>query len=1189
MSLVLSETSHRYCTIATIPPFHFIKNFKAATMPQPQFVHLRMHTEFSITDGIIRVGDAVAKARDDAQGALAMTDLMNTFGLIKFYKKARDKGIKPILGADVQIINPDDEKSPHRMLLLIQNKAGYLRLCDLITRAYVVNNQSHHAQITANWLLNEDNTGLIALSGAQDGEIGQLLLKDKLPQAELRLAQWKGAFNNRFYLEVQRIETTASEQHTLLAAQLASKTQTPLVATHAIQFLNPEDHRAHEARVCVAQGDILVNPRRQSAFSECQYLMSQAQMSERFADLPSALSNTLAIAQQCNLDLVLGQPLLPDFPTPNGESLDEYLRIVSHQGLDARLRKLYPDEAVRLEQTPRYIERLDIELDTIIEMGFPGYFLIVADFIQWAKDNDVPVGPGRGSGAGSLVAYALLITDLDPLEYALLFERFLNPERVSMPDFDIDFCQDGRDKVIDYVKQRYGVASVSQIATFGTFGAKAVVRDVGRILDMPYTYCDGLSKLIPHDPTDPWTLARTLKDEPAFKERFENEEEAQEIIRLSEPLEGLTRNIGMHAGGVLIAPGKITDFCPMYCAQGTSSVVSQYDKKDVEDIGLVKFDFLGLRNLTVLKRAVMYLKQQHPEQADFQLDQLKLDDPEVFKIFTTGNTTAVFQSEARGAKELEKKLKPDCFEDIIALMALNRPGPLGSGMVDDFIQRKNQQKIKGKGEDAWYFHAKLKPVLESTFGVMVYQEQVMLVAQLLGGYSLGGADLLRRAMGKKDANEMAKQRAVFVKGAQELNGVSEELATTLFNLMEKFADYGFNKSHSAAYALIAYHTAWFKRYYPAEFMAATLSLDMDYTDKIQTLYQDCVEENGLTILPPDINSSNYFFEPVDAKTIRYGLGAVKGSGQSAIEAITEVRAQGAFTSFFDFVMRVDKAHVNRRTVESLIKSGAFDALHESRASLLASVDVALQAASHAAEHAHQDNLFDAAETMGEQWQAELEHVPTWTLREKLAQEKIALGFYLSGHLFDEFELEARALAPTKLSHLHPKTDLVMITGIITSVRTQITERGKRMFITLDDKSARLELMIFAEEAERYGRFLKEEQLVFMQVSVQPDRYSGGDNLRINCKRVMDLTHARVSKAHTLIIDLDLRTQPLNVAELKNCLKSNLDADGLSVAVRTQIQGAIAEIKLGMDWQVVPTDALIAQLKQMNAVRKVTWE
>ena len=540
-------------------------------MNAPAFVHLRMHSEFSVTDGIIRVGDAVSKSRADDQAALAMTDLMNTFGLIKFYKKARDKGIKPILGADVNIVNPDDERAPFRLLLLIQNTQGYNRLCDLITRAYVVNNQRNYAQIDAEWLLNEANDGLIALSGAHDGEIGQLLLKDKTAQAQSALQQWRAAFNNRFYLEVQRLDTPESEAQTLLAAQLAAQTHTPLVATHAIQFLNAEDHRAHEARVCVARGDILANPRRKNAFEPCQYLLTQAEMQARFADLPSALANSVAIAQQCNLSLELGINRLPDFPTPNGESLDEYLRIVSRRGLEARLRKLYPDADVRTEQAPRYHERLEIELNTIVQMGFPGYFLIVADFIQWAKDNDVPVGPGRGSGAGSLVAYALLITDLDPLAYDLLFERFLNPERVSMPDFDIDFCQDGRDRVINYVKQQYGVSSVSQIATFGTFGAKAVVRDVGRILDMPYSYCDGLSKLIPHEPTNPWTLARTLAEEPTFKERVEREDEAQAIVKLSEPLEGLTRNIGMHAGGVLIAPGKITDFCPMYCAQGTTT------------------------------------------------------------------------------------------------------------------------------------------------------------------------------------------------------------------------------------------------------------------------------------------------------------------------------------------------------------------------------------------------------------------------------------------------------------------------------------------------------------------------------------------------------------------------------------------------------------------------------------------
>lgn len=1165
-------------------------------MNQPTFIHLRMHSEFSVNDGIIDVGAAVKKARADNQAALALTDTMNTFGLIKFYKKARDQGVKPILGADVRVVNPAEEHAPFSLLLLIQNETGYRRLCDLITRAYVVNNRQNYAQINPEWLLDEDNSGLIALSGAHSGEIGSLLLKGKHADASATLQCWRAVFDGRFYLEVQRVDDdSVSTQQTLLAAQLASETQTPLVATHPIQFLNPDDHRAHEARVCIARGDILANPKRKQAFSPCQYLLGQTEMQERFADLPSALANSVAIAQQCSLELVLGQNQLPDFPTPNGESLDDYLRIVSHQGLDKRLHKLYPDADERAAQTPRYVARLDIELDTIIQMGFPGYFLIVADFIRWAKDNDVPVGPGRGSGAGSLVAYALLITDLDPLAYDLLFERFLNPERVSMPDFDVDFCQDGRDRVINYVKQQYGVDSVSQIATFGTFGAKAVVRDVGRILDMPYSYCDGLSKLIPFEPTNPWTLERTFNEEPTFRERVEKEDEAQAIYQLSRPLEGLTRNIGMHAGGVLIAPGKITDFCPMYCAQGTTDVVSQYDKKDVEDIGLVKFDFLGLRNLTVLKRAVGYLKRLHPEQADFELDQLTLDDPEVFKIFTAGNTTAVFQSEARGAKELEKKLKPDCFEDVIALMALNRPGPLGSGMVDDFIARKNQQKIKGHGEDAWYFHPKLKPVLESTFGVMVYQEQVMLVAQILAGYSLGGADLLRRAMGRKNADEMASQRIIFTNGAQEHNNVSKELATLLFDLMEKFADYGFNKSHSAAYALIAYHTAWFKRYYPAEFMAATLSLDMDYTDKVQTLYQDSVEENGLTILPPNINSCNYYFEPVDDKTIRYGLGAVKGSGQAAIDAITQERdANGAFASFFDFVMRVDKQHVNRRTVESLIKAGAFDTLHANRASLLASVDVALQAAAHAADNANQNSLFDDQETLGEQWQAELTNAPEWTMREKLAEEKTALGFYLSGHLFDEYEAEARKIAPTKLSQLHPSNEVQTIVGIITSVRWQVTDKGKRVFITLDDKTARIELLIFAEEAERYAAMLKEEQLVFLNVLVSPDRYAGGDALRINCKRVMDIIHARTANARSLMIALDLcenssRTAVFDLAAFKNLLRQYWDEEGLGVQIHVAVDGANAEIRLGMDWQVRPDDALLRQLHAIGNVRSVAWQ
>ncbi|MGL4768402.1 MAG: DNA polymerase III subunit alpha [Formosimonas sp.] len=1151
-------------------------------MTAPSFVHLRMHSEFSVSEGITRIDEALAAAHADGQAALALTDLNNTFGLIKFYKTAQGMGVKPVMGAEVLLSNVDDVNAPHRLLLLVKNRAGYLRLCELLSRAYMREERLLHGFIDVEWLDDAPaNTGLIALSGAHLGNVGQALLKGQTAQAQALAQRWCAAFNGAYYLEVQRLDTAESTQHTLLAAQLAATARIPLVATHSIQFLTENDHRAHEARVCIAQGEILSNPQRQAAFSPCQYLLSQSEMHERFADLPSALANSVAIAQSCNLLLDLGKPQLPDYPTPNGESLDEYMAIWSRQGLEERLLKLYPDAARREQERPRYMARLDIELATISQMGFPGYFLIVADFIIWAKENDVPVGPGRGSGAGSLVAYALKITDIDPLQYALLFERFLNPERVSMPDFDIDFCQDGRDRVIDYVKHKYGKESVSQIATFGTLGAKAVVRDVGRVLDMPYNYCDSLSKLIPHDPANPWSLEKTLAEEPTFKERYETEDEAQEIINLSRPLEGLTRNVGMHAGGVLIAPGKLTDFCPVYCAAGTTSVVSQYDKNDVEAIGLVKFDFLGLRNLTILKLAVKYLKQLHPEMRDFVLEDLPLDDPKVFEIFCTGNTTAVFQSESRSAKDLEKKLKPDSFEDIIALMALNRPGPLGSGMVDDFIARKKEQVKTGRGNDAWYFHPDLKATLEPTYGVMVYQEQVMLVAQILGGYSLGGADLLRRAMGKKDAAEMARQREVFAAGAVK-HGVSVALATELFNLMEKFADYGFNKSHSAAYALIAYQTAWFKAYYPAEFMAASMSSDMDDTDKVQIFYQDSVEDNGLTILPPDINASDYAFVPQNACTIRYGLGAVKGAGQAAIESIVAERnANGPFASFFDFCLRVDKQKVNRRTLEFLIKAGAFDRLHDNRASVFESIDSALEAALHTEANKHQNSLFDDEQAFDEQWQAQLQQTAPWTLREKLGFEKAALGFYVSGHLYDESAREVEQVVKTRLVNLAPARDVQMIAGVITASRTMFGKRGKMMFVTLDDKTARLEVSIFNDVFEQYGALLKEETLVVMQVKVSKDDYSGG--MRIVAEKVLDLARARAAQANNLLINVDVREHALDVPQLKRILQAQCDDDGLAVMIHTQTHGACVDVRLGLDWRVLPTDAMLDALYALPAV------
>jgi len=791
---------------------------EAVTTPSP-FVHLRVHSEFSVVDGIVRIPDLIKRVAKLGQPAVALTDLSNLFGLIKFYKGARGAGVKPIAGADVWLTNDEDPAKPFRVLLLVRNHQGYLNLCELLSRSFLTNQGKGRAEIRREWLQGQE--GLIVLSGGRGGDVGQALDAGNAVSALALARQWALMFPGSYYIELQRAGMDGDEAYTQAAMRLAAEAGLPVVATHPVQFLDEYEFQAHEARVCIAEGEILANPRRVRRFTKEQYLLSSEEMARRFADVPSALANTVEIAKRCNLSLVLGKPRLPNFPTPDGVTLDDYLVQLSEEGLEKRMEFLFPNVAERESKREQYYERLRWECKTIIQMGFPGYFLIVQDFINWGKNNGVPVGPGRGSGAGSLVAYALGITDLDPIRYDLLFERFLNPERVSMPDFDIDFCQDNRERVIDYVKEKYGRAAVSQIATFGTLGAKAVVRDAGRVLDMPYMFCDGLSKLIPFNPMDPWSLERTLKDEPAFKDRYEQEEEVRALVDLAKPLEGLTRNIGMHAGGVLIAPGKLTDFCPLYCQAGQeNSAVSQFDKDDVEAAGLVKFDFLGLRNLTILDWAVRYVRQFNEDKRDFDVMALSLDDPAAYKILCDANTTAVFQLESRGMKELLKKLRPNTFEDIIAMLALYRPGPLESGMVDDFVNRKHGRAAVD------YFHSDLEATLKSTYGVIVYQEQVMLISQIIGGYSLGGADLLRRAMGKKKPEEMAKHRELFEQGAKE-KGHDPDLAVKLFDLMEKFAGYGFNKSHSAAYALISYQTAWLKAYHPTEFLAATMSSDMD--------------------------------------------------------------------------------------------------------------------------------------------------------------------------------------------------------------------------------------------------------------------------------------------------------------------------------------------------------------------------
>jgi DNA polymerase-3 subunit alpha len=1142
--------------------------------PQP-FVHLRVHSEFSVVDGTLRIPELISRTVAHGQPAVALTDLSNVFALIKFYKGARGAGVKPIAGCDVWLSNDEDRDKPTRILLLVANRAGYLALCELLTRAWLTNAHRGRAEMRREWL--QGIEGLIVLSGARGGDVGQALMAGNLEMAQTLAKKWQEDFPSSFYIELQRTQAEADQAYVHAALALAAECGLPVVATHPVQFLDRSDFRAHEARVCISEGEILTNPRRPKWFTEDQYLRSSEEMAELFKDVPSALANTVAIAKRCNLVLELGQPQLPNFPTPEGVTLDDYLIQLSQEGLERRMVQLFPDPELREANRALYHDRLMLECKTIIQMGFPGYFLIVQDFINWGKNNGVPVGPGRGSGAGSLVAYSLGITDLDPIKYDLLFERFLNPERVSMPDFDIDFCQDNRERVIEYVKTKYGRAAVSQIATFGTLGAKAVVRDAGRVLDMPYMLCDGLSKLIPMNPADPWTLDRALKDEPTFKERYENEEEVRALIDLARPLEGLTRNVGMHAGGVLIAPGKLTDFCPLYCQPGNEEIaVSQFDKDDVEAAGLVKFDFLGLRNLTILDWAVRFVRANNPEKRDFDIMSLPLDDPATYQILCDANTTAVFQLESRGMKELLKKLKPNTFEDIIAVLALFRPGPLESGMVDDFVNRKHGRASVD------YFHPDLENTLKSTYGVIVYQEQVMLISQIFGGYSLGGADLLRRAMGKKKPEEMAEHRVLFEQGALK-KGYDPKVAVKLFDLMELFAGYGFNKSHSAAYALISYQTAWLKAHHPAEFLAATLSSDMDDTGKMQIFWRDCLL-NGIKVLPPDVNASGYRFEPVadeysakgkPPRTIRYGMGAVKGTGQGAVEEIVRARQSGPFTSLFDFCRRIDRHSVNRRSIEALIRAGAFDSIEPNRAALIASLPTAVEAAEQAERSANQVSLFgdDSDEVVA----VELAKVPAWDLRTRLSEEKLALGFFFSGHLFDAWRDEVRQFVSKPLSRVEPSRDLQWIAGVISATRTMMGRRGKMLFVTLDDGTAQQEVAVYAEMIDQHRNRLREDQLLIVQAKITNDEYSGG--LRVAAESIFDLQLAREARARSLRIRLNGNADAVVLKRMLNPYRAAPENGfpGTPVELVYESKQAACTVRLGESWRVRLPDDLVTQL------------
>ncbi len=1144
------------------------------------FVHLRLHSEFSIVDSTCRIDDVVQAAADDQQPALAITDLSNLFGAIKFYKEARGKGVQPILGAEIFLEGLGvDPHALSRVMVLVQSSQGYLNLSELLARAWTQNMVKNNAVIKLAWL-QELSEGLILLSGAQAGPVGQALMQgDSSRAAEIAL-QLASIFTHRFYLELQRAGRPEDSAHVVAAVKLASRLSLPVVATHPVQFLTEDDYESHEARVCISEGEILGNQRRVRKFTRDQYFKSSAEMQALFADVPSALSNSVEIAKRCNLTLVLGKPQLPNYPTPLTDGkpmpIEDYFRLLSVEGLEERLVHLYPDATKRETERPRYAERLEFEINTILNMGFPGYFLIVGDFINWAKKNGCPVGPGRGSGAGSLVAYSLKITDLDPLQYNLLFERFLNPERVSMPDFDIDFCQANRDRVIDYVKDKYGRDAVSQIVTFGTMAARAAIRDVGRVLDMSYMFCDGISKLIPNKPGQHITIDGAIKAEPILAERLDKEDDVKTLLALAQKLEGMTRNVGMHAGGVLIAPGKLTDFCPLYQQPGSTSAVSQYDKDDVEAIGLVKFDFLGLATLTILELARDMIVKRHKGQENFAFENIQLDDVATYKLFADGRTESVFQFESRGMQGMLKDARPSRLEDLIALNALYRPGPMD--LIPSFVARKHGR------EAVEYPHPLVEKVLSETYGIMVYQEQVMQTAQVLGGYSLGGADLLRRAMGKKKAEEMAEHREIFRKGAG-VNGLSEEKADEVFDLMEKFAGYGFNKSHAAAYSLLAYHTGWLKVHFTAEFFCANMTIEIDDTDKLKVLFEDALKF-GISFDPPDVNRGTHRFEPVSDKVIRYGLGAIKGTGQQAIDAIVKARQEGGpFTSLFDFCVRVDRSRLNKRSVEALVKAGAFDSLQRNRASLAASVDRAFDFSSATAANANQGGLFDMMgdDAHGSSTQEpELVDMLPWGVKEQLTNEKMAVGFYLSGHLFDAVEREVRLFAKRKIDDLIDSREPQLLAGIVSDLRIINGQRGKLAIFKLDDKSAVMEATADEAMINANRHLLKDDELVIVMAKMQADRFSGG--YRLSIQQVWDLPSARCRFGKFLRVSVNGRAPEVarmvkDFPPQREMTEQGELLRGLPVRLKLERRGdkvaAAAELLLGEQAKFFPSDAALS--------------
>ncbi len=1131
------------------------------------FVHLHVHSEYSLVDGLLRINGMTSSLQSYQMPAMALTEIGNLFSTVKYYQAAQQLGIKPIVGAELRIISEQDARKSHPLILLCQGIQGYHNLTRLITRSFQEGQSQGVAYVKKNWLPQQTD-GLICLSGARNGDIGQSLLMGNQNLTNQLVEEYQTLFPNRFYLELQRTGRENEETYIASAVNLAIKTELPVVATNDVCFLNQEDYEAHEARICIQQGYTLNDNRRPRQYSDQQYLRTVEEMQTLFKDIPEAIENTVEIARRCNLELTLGEHYLPDFPVPESFDQESWMREQSKLGLSNILKTL--DESVNQKE---YEQRLDLELDVISQMGFPGYFLIVADFIQWAKDNGIPVGPGRGSGAGSLVAYALGITELDPIQYELLFERFLNPERVSLPDFDVDFCMDRRDEVIEYVAEKYGRDHVSQIITYGSMAAKAVVRDVGRVLGYPYGFVDQIAKLIPFEIGI--TLEKALASEELLRQRFKSEDDVKTLIDLALKLEGLSRNAGKHAGGLIIAPEPLTHYMPLYCEQGSTATVSQFDMHDVETVGLVKFDFLGLRTLTIIDWTVrdINIARQKNNQEPLNIADIPLNDESCYRLIQKMETTAVFQLESDGMKKLIGRLAPDKFDDLIALVALFRPGPLQSGMVDDYVERKHGRSA------VVYPHPELEPILKPTHGVILYQEQVMQIAQVLAGYTLGAADLLRRAMGKKKPEEMAKQGEIFTKGAVA-RGVEAKIANYIFALMEKFAGYGFNKSHSAAYALIAYQTAWLKAHYPAAFMAAVLSSDMDNTDKVVMLRSE-IKDMGIVLHPPDMNSSQYTFTVADDKTILYGLGAIKGVGEAAIESILqEVEENGAFRDLFDFCRRVNLQKVNRRVLEAGINSGAIDALGPSRSSLMASLDKAIQLAEQYDKNKNSGQIdvfgFDALNDVTSEQPEHSEFITAhdWSDDERLKREKESLGFYLRGHPIERYQAELNHFVSRPLRVL--KMGSVTAAAYVHSIRVRNTSRGKMAEVRLDDNTAHAVMTVYSEPFQKYRHLLLKDQLIVVRGEVKADDYTASGK-SIEGREIYSLDEYRTLHAR-LVLSVHMK-QLTNggIDDLKTTL-STYNRGQTPVFLSYDNGDACCHMHLGKDWGLSITEELLDKLK-----------